>query len=100
MTSLNEVVVPFFSQIGLPNECFVFDIKCIGADGALASGLKEVLEAPNVQKVCVGPTTDIFHYIRAMCKSCHHSLISLWLIFSGDTQLPADVRLFLSRASN
>ena len=38
-------------QISLPDECFLFDIRIIGARGALESGLKDVLENPNVKKV-------------------------------------------------
>ena len=71
-------------QIGLPNQCFLFDIHTIGAGAAFSGGLQDVLEAPNVQKV--------IHNCRQLSDYLHHQhQIKFVNVF--DTQV-ADVLVY------
>ena len=71
-------------QISLPTECFLFDIKTIGAHSAFSSGLQDIFESPNLQKV--------IHNCRSLSDYLHHQhKIKIVNVF--DTQV-ADVLVY------
>jgi exonuclease 3'-5' domain-containing protein 1 len=72
-------------QIALPNECFLFDMKTIGANSALTSGLKDVLESPAIQKV--------IHNCRTLSDYLHHKHDGLRIVNVFDTQV-ADILVY------